>query len=169
MLNMPIREYLCNECPHMHYHNSITPRKVKGILLQAGDRYCTGGSRLRKYGKRDPAMRVPKWCPRRLSPCILRIYHYKSVEAEMLSFLISGQFPCEKDYAVKHEGSLSMTAREFVREVNGKGLYEVLGFTVISNEIIEVDDGLKPYTFLVGPNKNLTSIFFSGQAARSVP
>lgn len=40
-------------------------------MMHMGERFCLGGKKARRFKKRDPAIDVPGWCPRRKDPCEL--------------------------------------------------------------------------------------------------
>ena len=165
MIREPIREYLCSKCPHNHYH--VGPaKKVSGIFLQPGTRYCDAGNRPLKFGKRDPKQRVPEWCPLYLSPRILRIYQQCSFWALIRVQKSSKRFYFESDYSVRYSGITDLTARTLFQRSKAESLYQILGMFITKDEIIEIDDGLKPYYFAVGKNERLTSISFDGARAR---
>ena len=165
MIRVPIREYLCNQCPHNHYHAGPAKR-VSGTYLRPGTRYCDGGKKPLKFGKRDPKQRVPAWCPLYLSPRILRIYQQCSFWALIREQKSSERSYFESDYSVRYSGVTNLTARTLFQKSKAESLHQVLGMSVTEGEIIEIDDGLQPYYFAVGKNERLTSISFDGVRAR---
>lgn len=165
MLREPIREYLCSQCPHNHYHAGPA-KKVSGTYLQPGTRYCDAGKKPLKFGKRDPKQRVPAWCPLYLSPRILHIYRQTTFWALVRERKSSDRFYLANDYSVRYSGVTNLTARTLFQRSKAESLYQVLGMYVSEDEIIEIDDGLKPYYFAVGKNRRITSICFDGASAR---
>ena len=81
---MDLRKVTCSECKsHLHYMENMSVKK-NGVTLHFGDRFCMGGKKPRKFGRGDPKIYVPTWCPKRKVPSELRIYGFKSVEQWML-------------------------------------------------------------------------------------
>jgi len=112
-----------------------------------------GGKRPREMKKRDPKVYPPSWCPKRKEPAELRLYAYKDANIWYYRELMKRQgleiTPRGSEYALKREGHISMTAAEFQREVKGRFLSDILGFLPMTGEVIEINDGLKPWFFLV--------------------
>lgn len=83
----------------------------------------------------------------------MRIYCYKDTNAWFLNFLFeqdgARRFPSGHEYAVRHECSTELTAKEFYELTEQKLVDDILGFPVSNNEVIEIDDGLSPYRFVV--------------------
>lgn len=52
-------------------------------------RYCTGFEKKKpqRFRKSDPRIKPPKWCPRRLSPPICRIYGFVDKNSELMEFM----------------------------------------------------------------------------------
>ena len=50
---------------------------------------------------------------------------------------------------MRHECSTELTAKGFYESTEHKLISDVLGFPVQVNEVIEIDDGLRPYFFVV--------------------
>ena len=81
---MDLRKATCSECKsHLHYMENMSVKK-NGVTMHFGDRFCMGGKKPRKFGRGDPGIYVPTWCPKRKVPSELRIYGFKSVEQWML-------------------------------------------------------------------------------------
>lgn len=81
---MDLRKVTCSECKsHLHYMENMSVKK-NGVTMHFGDRFCMGGKKPRKFGRGDPKIYVPTWCPKRKVPSELRIYGFKSVEQWML-------------------------------------------------------------------------------------
>ena len=49
---------------------------------------------------------------------------------------------------MRHECSTELTAKGFYESTEHKLISDVLGFPVQVNEVIEIDDGLRPYFFV---------------------
>ena len=57
--------------------------------------------------------------------------------------------PVTREYAVRYEGSTTLTARDFYEQIQQQFIEDILGFQVRNGEVIEIDDGLVPYYFHV--------------------
>ena len=105
---MDLRKVTCSECKsHLHYMENMSVKK-NGVTMHFGDRFCMGGKKPRKFGRGDPKIYVPTWCPKRKVPSELRIYGFKSVEQWMLHHDMCEQLgtdisPSAFRYAVAYE------------------------------------------------------------------
>ena len=128
--------------------------------LASETRYCNGFKRRkpRRFTSSDPSIKAPKWCPRRISPPICRIWGFKDEKSEFIERLFQRDYgrekyasPSPQHYAPRKEISLGLTAKRFYDEVQNYPLREVFppDADVKDGEIIEIDDGLKPYYFYV--------------------
>lgn len=164
MLEVKVRQPKCTFCPYYHRHAEAYGKKLKGVYLRPTSRYCTGGKRPKVFKTRDPKERVPAWCPRRISPCAVRIYHYKSPNAELLQYLLQqrGMNPIVSatDYAVCYESHANISAGEIQNEVSCLNLSERLGVPLHPCEVLEIDDGLHPYFFHLDDELRLHCIHF---------
>ena len=167
MIKIAVREYLCNHCPHNHY-NGDNAKRVSGVYLPPGSRYCSGGQKPIRFGKRDPKQRVPAWCPLYLSPRTLRVYCRCSFYIYPKTQKPSDRIYLPIDYEIRYSGKTDLTARELLRRSKTEYLHQLLEIPVSEDEIIEVDDGLAPYFFVVGKNGQITSIIFDGKRARAI-
>lgn len=164
MLEVKVCQPKCTFCPYYHRHAEACGKKLKGVYLRPFSRYCTGGKRPKVFKTRDPKERVPTWCPRRLSPCIARVYHYKNPETVFLQNLLhpSGSVPVisATNYAVCYETRVDITAAEFQKEISILNLSERLGFSPHHDEVLELADGLHPYFFHLDDELRLHCIHF---------
>ena len=160
----------CSTCPYYGVHSEPVPRKVKGAFLQAGCRYCSGGKKIRVFKSSDPKAYIPSWCPRRKAPAEMRVYCYKDTNAWYMNFLFEHEgmhrSPFGYEYAVRHECSTELTAKGFYELTEQKLLHDILGFHVWTNEIVEIDDGLKPYYFYVCEHGIEVLTYFDRDSAR---
>ena len=140
----------CRECPH---HQS-----VGSIVCET--RYCDGFKRRKpkRFRKSDPVSKVPKWCPRRITPPVCRVHGFKDAQSEYMDLLsrteyLSGRTkticPHSFHYVPRAELPLGMTARQFFDSTQEGPLDGILPEQVDSGEVIEIDDGLQPYYFYV--------------------
>lgn len=170
MAKISIHKPRCAACPYYGVHSESVPRKVKGAFLRVGCRYCSGGKKIRVFKRSDPKVYIPSWCPRRKKPAEIRIYCYKDVNAWYINFLFEQDgmrhSPSGHEYSVRHECSTELTAKEFYELTEQKLIRDILGFNVWSNEIIEIDDGLKPYFFHVHEYGIEVLVYFDRDRAR---
>lgn len=140
----------CSECEHF--------QRMGNILCET--RYCGGFPKRRKpkrFSSSDPKYKAPKWCPRRLSPLVCRIYGFADARSEFMENTFREEFaagknpyicPQEWHYKLRLELPWEMKARNFFKQASHGGAYELLSeIDVQLGEVIEIDDGLKPYCF----------------------
>lgn len=147
---------LCPSCPYHQY-----------VGIGVGEtRYCKGFPKKRKpkrFSRSDPRYKPPKWCPRRLSPMVCRIYGFADEESEIMNWLLNreaavAEGSSERDaysvsehhYKLRLEFPLGLTAKQFYDAMQSEPTNSVI--SEISTraeygEVIEIDDGLKPYYF----------------------
>lgn len=142
------------DCPNCPYHQ----RMGSGVGIT---RYCNGFPKKRKpkrFSRSDPRYKPPKWCPRRISPPVCRIYGFANEESEYTDWVLNRQ-----QYDSAHEPHISasafryklrlelapnMTARQFFDAAQLEGVHRVLpDANAAPGEVIEIDDGLRPYYF----------------------
>ena len=121
-------------------------------------RYCGGfkGKKPKRFRSSDPIFKVPRWCPKRLSPTICRIYGFAGAHCEYMEMLSIADFnpnepyiyPIESHYKLRRELPISMNAKQFFQAAQSESLEELLSDDDLSlGEVIEIDDGLRPYYF----------------------
>lgn len=147
-------------CPGCQYHQSVGDG-----LLQT--RYCNGFDKKRKskrFKRSDPKYKPPKWCPRLISPPVCRVYGFVNSEAAVTDWLLNREATAAKSgneqeayrsvseyrYKLRCELSLGLTAKQFyaamLSDVSTCVTSKIRN-QVEYGEIIEIDDGLKPYYF----------------------
>ena len=123
-------------------------------------RYCMKSNN--KKGKRfkssDPVTKPPRWCPRRLSPPICRIYIFKDESSAFFEMERLHKFDTKKNvswsalehrYKLRSERPIGMNAKQFFAAVPQETVEMVLDdLTLEYGNIIEIDDGLRPYYFI---------------------
>ena len=170
MADTPIRKPHCATCPYYGHNDGPVAQKVKGAFLRVGSRYCSGGKRIRVFKPSDPKVYVPSWCPRRKSPAELRVYCYKDDNTWYLRRLFEQDgihsTPSGYEYAVRYEGSVTVTARDFYEQMQTQPIADILGFQVEIGEVIEIDDGLVPYYFHVREYGTDVFTYFDRDRAR---
>jgi len=153
--------------------SSCTDYQAAGSLL-AETRYCHGfpGKKTpKRFRSSDPQFKAPRWCPKRLTPPVCRIYGFADsgsrwLETERLRAFdpkAGGRpIPSEHHYRMRLETRLGLTAPRFYALAQKSPLEEVLNGTDIEyGEIIEIDDGLKPYYFYYHSSTNIIPVFFN--------
>lgn len=137
----------CSTCPHYEVVGGIT-------------RYCNGFKRRKpkRFKNSDPRYKAPKWCPRRLSPPMYRIYGFKDECSEYIELMNRMEYdlgrskiilPSATHYKLRTEFSLGKTAKQFFYNTQEEPLCDILPEAVHNGEIIEIDDGLQPYYFYI--------------------
>ena len=125
--------------------------------LETATAYCTAGKKPRRLPKAGIKRKVADWCPKKISPPRCRIFGFIDEEQENLDFLmhrdssniINGiAFPSAWRYKVRCTYPLDMSAKQFCEELKERSLQEIFSGTELSyGEVIEIDDGFKPYYF----------------------
>lgn len=148
-------------CPSCQY------RLVMGDSVSE-TRYCTGFKtrKPRRFRSSDPKIKPPRWCPRRLSPPACRIYGFADKNSELMEFMLRNDLgyihPSPHHYKLRMEVPLGMTAKEFFTETQKEYLENILPpeVQVKVGEIIEIDDGFRPYCFYVNSSASVTPLVF---------
>ena len=125
-----------------------------------GTRYCNGFPKKRKpkrFSSSDPKYKAPKWCPRRLSPSVCRVYGFANEYSRTLDMITREHFDSKRDryisvsewrYLLRFETTTSANAKAFFEAVQCGDMDDLLEKADIQpGEVIEIDDGLKPYCF----------------------
>lgn len=143
-------------CPGCQYHQ-----------LVGCTRYCNGFPKKRKskrFRSSDPKYKPPKWCPRRISPPVCRIYGFVNSEAAVTDWLLNRESAAAESgneqsayysvsphrYKLRLELPLGLTAKQFYEAMQSDAstcITSKISSHVEYGEVIEIDDGLKPYYF----------------------
>ena len=143
-------EMQCSSCPDLQYpENELW-----------ATRYCKGFPRKKKpkrFKSSDPKYKVPKWCPRRISPPVCQIYGFADERARDMDMLTRSGFDRKRDkyiypltshYKLRLEIPLGINAKTFYTRSRCGEMEDFLVETDLSlGEIVEIDDGLRPYYF----------------------
>ena len=147
----------CYSCEH-----------CKGTLTQ----YCHGFKKRKKtkrFTSKDPKLKAPKWCPRRLPVSVIRVYRYKDemsahFGAEYLYFSDKDKliydFPSARHYALVFEYHCGISAKDFYENSKTYGYTEFDGFKLQHGDVLEVDNGLKAYSFVYRGRHNCKPAIF---------
>ena len=108
MYEEKVRKFKCYYCPDCKLYAGSETKIVHGRRMKPNTKYCTGGKKVIIFRSDDPKVNVPKWCPKRRMPPVLRIYHFRSVEIELGESMLAANgisfFPYPSRYAVRYEG-----------------------------------------------------------------
>ena len=142
----------CTSCEHSYYHDERTSELKRGVRLQPFEHYCLGCKRPRLFRSKDPKHKIPAWCPRRKNPCELRVYGFANADEWYLHEQLCKSFgkeipPVSSRYAVRHEQTIELSAYDFWRRCETEPENGLLPVSVSLHEIVEIDDGLRPYFF----------------------
>lgn len=168
---MELRKPSCLECKrHLQYMESM-PVKQKGVTMHFGERFCLGGKRARKFGRSDPKIHVPGWCPKQKKPCELRVYGFKSTEDWMMHYNLCSSLgrdisPEARRYAVIYDLHTDLTPREFAKRCNEEPDAATIGVAVHRHYVVEIDDGIKPAFFYKTENGYQLLGLFDAETAR---
>lgn len=166
-----VRKPVCIGCPHdLHFRDSISKRQY-GVMLHPGGHYCTGGKKARRFKRGDMKNGVPEWCPRRKSPCELRLYGFRDKKYERLYCALSCDrgkaiSPSGHRYALRRELHTELLPSEFWPRCNVEPDSDLLGFEVNLYEVLEIDDGLRPVFFYKTDKGFVVIPIFDAEAAR---
>lgn len=167
-----LREPTCHQCPHRFLYEGRLPMKKYGINMKPYEVFCTFEKRARRFQKRDPQVRVPQWCPKRLKTRKLRVYGFQDAGMWLLHERLCRDLgkdlsPEGRHYAVEHEADTDLTAKEFLERSSIESDTELLGgVTVAVHQVVEIDDGLRPAFFYKTENGYRYEPYFNAAAAQ---
>ena len=77
---MKFYDTTCQECP---FHQTA------GSYTLSTTRYCSGfpGRKPKRFPRSAPKFKPPKWCPRRITPPVCRVYGFKDERSEYMELL----------------------------------------------------------------------------------
>lgn len=168
-MNGRVYQPTCTNCPHNLYYSDCIPQKQFGVMMHGGEHYCTGGKRARRFKRGDPKTRTPDWCPRRKTPCEVRIYGPKSTNDWLLHNALSdgsNAFPVAYRYAVRMKGTTELSPYEFWRRCQEEPVRSWFPFKMKQYEVLEIDDGLKPVYFYYVDGDFVSTCLFEGAVAQ---
>ena len=119
-------------CPSCPYHQYV------GIGVSE-TRYCGGFPKKRKpkrFRRSDPRYKPPKWCPRRISPPVCRVYGFVDEESEYTDWLVNRRYydswnephisASAYRYKLRLELAPNLTAKQFFESAQLEGVHRVL-------------------------------------------
>lgn len=166
-----LRQADCYSCPKHLQYNEPMPVKQKGVVMHMGERFCLANRRARRFQRSDPKLKVPAWCPRRKSPCELRVYRFKDISSWMIhedvcQALNQEVSPEGYRYAVAFDLKTELSARDFWDRCDVDLTSDLLGVAVGLHHVVEIDDGLQPAYFYKTMNGYRYEPFFDAARAR---
>lgn len=166
----PLRP-VCTSCQYHCQNTDRLPMMKNGVTIHIGEHFCMGGKRPRKFGKRDPKMYVPSWCPRMKAPKELRIYGFKSTRdwffhQERCKRMGDKSMPSGYQYAVEKELTTELSAQDFWKGLSTQTAEALLGTKIERYQVIEIDDGIKPVFFYYTDKGFQVLSFFEANVAR---
>ncbi len=169
MAEYKIRKFRCVDCADRFTCLDKTPKRVAGVALKYGRQYCRGGKKPRMFRPGDPKVYPPAWCPKRKSAAEYRIYSYMNAAARYFRDLLkeagSPFSPSGYEYALRAKGNTGMTPAAFQKALKGQSPSELLGIPVYTDDVIEIDDGLRSYFFFVTDKKAKVIRHFDKEAS----
>lgn len=161
----------CAGCSHNLYYNDPVPKRVMGIRMYMGERFCTGGKKARRFKRSDPQIYVPSWCPKRKNPCELRVYTFKSTDEWYLHKALEKStghslLPIASNYAMVKSLSTELSPREFWKRLKSGSYQDILGISLEPYNVVEIDDGLNPAFFYYVDGGFTLISFFNAEKAR---
>lgn len=142
--------FKCRECPNLLCVGSaLTPTY-----------YCDGfGKKKPKRFPRKGPTYPPAWCPKLISPPVCRIYDFIDEQNRFMDLILRENweahprgyiYPERRRYEVKAVINLNLTAKQMFEAVKEEYLRDVIpDIEFQGGEIIEINDGLRPYRFYV--------------------
>ncbi len=169
-----ISKPVCANCDCYLLYEESMPQRQCGLTMHPGERFCLGGKRGRRFRSSDPKIHVPSWCPKRKTPCELRVYGFKNQNEEDMHTWLSlslgrAIIPEAGRYAVVHELTTSLTPKAFWEECRyNRGDAELVGVTVPQYHIVEVYDGIRSVFFYkVDGEYQIVRVFDSEKARQN--
>jgi len=148
-----VHKFRCTDCVDRFICLDTTPKRVSGATLKYGHQYCRGGKKVHAFRPRDPKVYPPAWCPKRKSPAEYRVYTYvnETVRHCRELFKKSGVSisPRGYEYALRAEGNTDMSPAMFLKALKDQLPSRILSVSIHTDDVIEIDDGLRPYFFHV--------------------
>lgn len=161
----------CSTCPAMS--------RVGSAGFESN--YCTGfrGKKQKRLPKTGIMRSTPAWCPKTISPPACRIYGFVDEDTAMLDYMLNRDavtsnreiaFPSEHRYRLRCTYPLDRTAKQFYEELQETTMLSIFGdFQSAFGEVLEIDDGHKPYYFYyAGDGRFLPAPLFHAEKVKQV-
>ena len=169
---MVFYEQTCSSCDFL---------KIQG-RFPCETRYCTNfpRKRARRFRSKDPVIKAPAWCPKRIDPPILRVYGFLDEFSERMEIdslmnmpepFPEFTHPFRRHFKVRLEKRISMKAKEFYMAAQKKQPMECLEEAALEEgEVIEIDSGLSSYCFqYLGANAFAQVVLFEPLLPKNQP
>ena len=166
MSNLKFYVPSCAMCPAM--------KKVGPVGHEI--RYCTGfpGKKQKRLPKNSLKKGVASWCPKQISPPACRVLGFVDEDTAMLEYMLNSEkyaagqdvaFPSVWHYKQRCTYPLNMGAKQFYEELQYKPILSIFpGLCFTFGEILEIDDGHKPYYFYyAGDGRFIPAPLFDGK------
>lgn len=159
----------CVTCPSLLYVGSF-PNETP---------YCNGfkGKKQKRIGKKVPQRKVMAWCPKAIVPPACRIYGFVNKEAADLEFSMHHDlmttsadhaFPSPHRYKLKMTYPLALSAKNFCEQLETMSISELFpDVTFEFGEVVEIDNGFKPYYFYYAGSKFLLAMTFDASKTKT--
>ncbi len=168
MKKKTVQKPRCATCTHRLTYMETLSRREGGLNLQFGREYCTAGKKYHMFRSKDPKTYPPSWCPKIKNPAEFRIYTFKDTDSWYLHYLVKPDaIPMSYQCAVRTSGTVELTPASFYSLLEEKSATELLGVPVKSGEIVEIDDGLKPYCFYIKLDHTEILPYWNPEVARN--
>lgn len=170
-MNYTLRQPSCFGCPHNLYFRDSILKKQFGVMMHYGEHFCTGGKRARRFKRRDPKSVVPQWCPKRKTPCELRVYSLKSEQDRQMFLCLAIDlnaplYISEHRYALASSAKTELTPQEFWKRCQSESYTDLLGMDIPLYSVVEIDDGLAPAFFYRTADSLTLTPYFNAEKAR---
>ncbi len=169
MSNGKIHRFRCADCPDNFTYMGPAPSESDGTHLIFGSRYCKGCKKARRFRPSDPKVYPPSWCPRRKRPAEYRVYSYMNATVRYYRDLLkrngTPMSPSGFEYAPRVKGTIDMEPATFQKALKAQSLSKIIGITVYADDVIEIDDGLRPCFFHIIDKKVEVLLRFNKEAA----
>lgn len=157
-----VKRSKCSDC--QHYWQCLSEKQiVKGVAAQFGEKYCLAKSRARKIRRKDPTSCPPDWCPNYLNPPILLIFalkedqkYYHQWDRMQAQNHNRDVYPMAYRYELRMETVSPISAyhlyhdvqdMQTVQSVSLNDISQILRSEVRGDEVLEINDGIKPAFF----------------------
>lgn len=164
-----IHRFRCADCPDSFTYMGPAPSEPDDTHLIFGSRYCKGCKKARRFRPSDPKVYPPSWCPRRKRPAEYRVYSYMNATVRYYRDLLkrngAPMTPSGFEYAPRVKGTIAMEPTAFQKALKAQSPSKIIGITVYADDVIEIDDGLRPCFFHVTGKKIEVLLRFNKEAA----
>ena len=170
MYEEKVRKFKCYYCSDCKLYAGSETKIVHGRRMKPNTKYCTGGKKIIIFRSDDPKVNVPKWC---LSGAcrphcgFTTSVHRKSRQERACLRPTESRFshtPAAMQCGMRE----SHLIRRWNLQSKSKNhsLAELLSMQLLPYEILEIDDGIRPYCFLVERLGHVRCIRFKSDIAR---